>query len=115
MRLNQMPIKHDPKRWKDEQSSKVVQVAPEEGVRNLTKLILGDRFVIWFSFRTPVAFGVNGTEILMTKKQYSATTAAHKFFLKGKGGVREVPHTQFLNGLQNIMQSGVAAAAEVFN
>ena len=51
---------------------------------NLTRVYLGERLTLWFSYETIVAFAVSGEGIFKARKmRYSKTTARHLASIPG--------------------------------
>lgn len=51
---------------------------------NLTRVYLGERLTLWFSYETIVAFAVSGEGIFKARKmRYSKTTARHLTSITG--------------------------------
>lgn len=44
---------------------------------NLTRVYLGDRITVWFSYTTVVAFAISGEGTFKTDRNYSPTTRKH--------------------------------------
>ena len=74
---------------------------------NLTRLYLGERITIWFSYETPVAFAISGEGTFKQEKgRHSRTTDRHLSSIPGTSLGRE-EFDQRLRELMNTLNAAI--------
>lgn len=70
---------------------------------NLTRLYLGERITIWFSYETPVAFAISGEGTFKQEKgRHSRTTDRHLNTIPGTALEREEFDTRLARLLETL-------------
>jgi hypothetical protein len=57
---------------------------------------------VWFSYETPVAYQVDGEEIIVSENVWSQTTNRHIKFIMTEGSYDQIPFEEFDHKIQFI-------------
>lgn len=78
--------------------SKTISLNPEGP--NFNQITLGP-LTVWFSYRTPIAFQVDGSPLVISENRWGPTTAKHLNRVNHDKSKR-IPHDQVMAGLDAI-------------
>lgn len=77
----------------------------ERVMNNLTYVKIGEKFAIYFSYETPIAFEVFGENYrrVVCENKWSSTTGKHLNYIEPNKALR-VPHEEFEAQLRKVTQ-----------